>query len=167
VTCDKIRNELDAFAGRELSEKRKAVVEEHLRSCEECRRELAKLERLAAILHADSIPEVPANLAARIAAHGKSQLAQSKRAHLPRIYWWDAMPALTRAAAVLVMLVGLGAGAWLGLKVAANSHAQIAVVASEEADIAASTHADYLSDSPSGSTANVYMALANSTGGGR
>ena len=167
MSCERIRKELGAYADRELPAQRRSAVAEHLRTCEGCSRELARIERLASLLREDSIPEVPAGLAERIIAHGQRQ--QKRRTHyrLPQIVWWDSMPSYMRAAAVVVLMVGLSVGTLLGLNVARNENRPLTTVATPAPDPTASFHADYLSGSPTGSTANVYLTLASSTGEGR
>jgi anti-sigma factor RsiW len=167
VTCDRIRNQLGAFADRELSATERSAVEEHLRSCEKCREEMARLERLASTVQESVIPEVPAGLAARIVARGQTQLASPKPRRLLHIDWWEALPSTMRAAAVIVLMVGLSVGTWLGWNSAGVTRVPMVAATVPDPDPASSIHADYLSDSPGGSPAEVYLTLAAPTDGGR
>ncbi|HEU4754567.1 MAG TPA: zf-HC2 domain-containing protein [Armatimonadota bacterium] len=107
--CRKVRNELSAYADRELAPARARAVEEHLAGCEDCRRELHSLTRL--VRCATSIPqeEVPAGLHGRIltrlayATAGPAPVAAAPRPTPSPLFW--IFPAFAGAAAA----IGLGA----------------------------------------------------------
>jgi anti-sigma factor RsiW len=163
VTCDKAQSRLHAYADRALSDPQAEEMEHHLRSCAPCREQYAALERLAGAMQAFTIPEVPDGLASRIVARARLQQPAAKRIYWHRLEGWVAMPAPMRAAAIFVLLVGLGAGTLLGLATSGTSKTPIAV-ANAGADPATAMHLDYLSSTPGGSTADAYLALASEGG---
>ncbi len=61
------REALSAYLDDALGIEERSVVDRHLASCEDCRAELAALERLAAAMRAERIPPPPADLAVKIA----------------------------------------------------------------------------------------------------
>jgi anti-sigma factor RsiW len=172
VTNDRLHNKLNAYVDHKLSAKLMEEVPLHLRTCEDCRKELARIEKLVSILKEDAIPDVPPDLAARIVAHGRRQLS-GRIAHpwrwlVPHIYTWDSMPGYVRAAAAVVLIVGLTVGTLLGLSVSHEGNDQNVTIATQESDPVAVFNLDYFSDTPSGSLTQVYAALSTpQTGVGR
>ena len=148
--------------------KQAAEFELHLRSCESCAQELDRLTQLASLLREEVVPVVSSSLAARIVLQGQQQLSGRKRIHIPPVLWWDALPSYMRAAAVIVLMVGLSMGTLLGLSVSKKAQDQAAASIRPETDPALAIHLDYFTDSPSGSPAQAYLALATpSSGEGR
>ncbi|MFU8781095.1 MAG: zf-HC2 domain-containing protein [Kiritimatiellia bacterium] len=62
IACEEIREQLSSYMLRELGEKQSRFVHEHLRLCEDCRREAARIEKAAALLrHEDGTGVVGAH----------------------------------------------------------------------------------------------------------
>jgi putative zinc finger protein len=95
-----------AFADGELSGEEGRAVEEHLRGCERCRRELTIQQDLSSALAREPTPGTSAGLRQRIEGMGEPQPARSDRGSAFRLRW--ASPAL----AALVLL-GIAGGAAL------------------------------------------------------
>jgi predicted anti-sigma-YlaC factor YlaD len=167
VTCDKIQARLSAYLDHELSSAVAETVAGHLRSCESCRLELARLERLAAALTADAIPDVPPYLAAGIVLRGRQQISQRRPSALSRVIRWDAMPVYMRAAAAVVLVVGLSLGTILGLAVSRRDSVQVTSLTPQDNSVATAIHLDYFTDSPKGSPVQAYLALATPAAEGR
>lgn len=91
---DRVRERLSAWLDGELTAEERREVAADLEGCEECRRELAALERLDAALGSLGAP-VPARLAERVLDR-----LQPRR----RRYWWQSLA----MAASLVLGIVLG-----------------------------------------------------------
>ena len=96
-----------AYADGELEPGRRSEVEEHLRFCEECRRELESIERLRGLCSALEPPEVPLEGDWRRCLEGAFR---RRRAHLVAGWLRVAMAwgCGVAAAVVLVLVVLLG-----------------------------------------------------------
>jgi anti-sigma factor RsiW len=171
VTCDKVQSRLSACIDGILPEKLETEIKHHLAHCPSCQAELERLIRLSAILRTAAVPDVPPFLADRIVAHGQQQLAREthgkRLVFLPQVNWLLELPGYMKAAAAVVLLVGLSAGVLLGLSYSKAPISKVAVVVEPETDPVSSVHPDFLSESPGGSPAQVYLALASSTTEGR
>jgi anti-sigma factor RsiW len=165
VTCDRVRTRLGAYVDHELPAKQAAEFELHLRSCEACAQELDRLTQLASLLREDVVSVVSSSLAARIVLQGQQQLSGRKRIHIPPVLWWDALPSYMRAAAVIVLMVGISMGTLLGMSVSKRAEGPVAVSITPDSDPALAIHLDYFTDSPSGSPAQAYLALATPPSG--
>lgn len=160
MTCDRVRTRLSAYVDQELSAGLTKEVELHLPSCESCRHELARLQKLAFVLAANPLPPVPVDLAERILRQSQMPRTVHRRIHIPRMVWWNTMPGYMRAAAVVVLMVGLTAGTFMGLSVSPRDNSPLAAIAVQDSALTSSLHLDIFSDSPSGSPAEAYLAMA-------
>ena len=68
VTCAAVEGDLSALIDAELAQERDALVRSHVVSCVHCQRTLAALRGVDAALVAAALPEVPADLRARLDA---------------------------------------------------------------------------------------------------
>jgi anti-sigma factor RsiW len=170
VTCVRIRSRLSAYVDRELSAGLTEEITLHLRTCEDCRSELVRTQKLTSVLKEDVVPDVPAALAQRIVARGRQQLSgrivHPRRWLVPHIHAWDFMPAYMRAAAVVVLIVGLTVGTLLGLSVSHQGNDQNVTTTTQESDPVAVLNLDYFSDTPTGSLPQVYAALSTAQNSG-
>jgi predicted anti-sigma-YlaC factor YlaD len=172
VDCDKVQKKLAAYVDRELPASITADIEQHLRRCGDCRVESDRLQRLTVVIREDTLPAAPSELAARIIALGQHHLAeQSGHRHrfpLPKIVWWETLPGYMRAAAALVLILGLTAGTLMGLSVNRSSEVAATPISSSASDPVSVLNLDYFSETPAGSLTQVYLSLSDpQASGGR
>lgn len=68
MNCHEVEAKLDNYVGRELAIAESAALEDHLESCSSCRRKLAHLRQVTALLYRLPVEEPAPNLTARIVA---------------------------------------------------------------------------------------------------
>jgi len=77
MNCNEAQTRLDLYAEGELSPDERRAVETHLRSCPTCRRRLANLEQMVALLRAlpreEPGPELTAHILARLGQRPRQQ----------------------------------------------------------------------------------------------
>jgi anti-sigma factor RsiW len=167
MRCGTVQRKLDAYAAEELTPSLRRKMEAHLEACPACRRELARLRELATLLaDAPAPPPVPDGFAERLMAKAPRRLAERQAAPRPAwhpLRWWAEAPAMMRAAAAAVLLIGLAAGTLMGWQTSQRA----ATSQTMAADPVATYGLDYLADAPEGSLAGVYLSLASSRDEGR
>jgi anti-sigma factor RsiW len=163
VTCEIIQSRLSAYVDGELPAPHAAHVAEHLARCPQCRAAHERLEALAAVLHGAAVPAVPAALSARVLAAGQAVLAR-RSLRLFRVLPWLAdlnnLPGYMKAAASVVLLIGLGTGAFLGMKVSTPSAPLSVAQTTSDSDPAVVLGFDFFADAPQGSLSQSYLELA-------
>ncbi len=110
MDCKKTIRYLGAYMDGELSEKRHALVKEHLASCESCRRHLEEMLELEAILKESlPVPPLPEGLTQRIMAEARESLsAKPQRSpHWWPVEWIYGLSAPMKAAAVVAVMLAL------------------------------------------------------------
>jgi len=165
MECHEIRSTLHAYAEGRLSHGERSRVQSHLRACASCQAALARMDRVAAVLLDSEVEPVPARLVESVMAAARKQQRERLLAVRGPLAWWRAAPAAMRAAAVLFLLTGVGAGIGLGW-------ASAPAVARERTVANVSPvglySLDYLSEAPAGSLTERFMTLATATNeGGR
>jgi anti-sigma factor RsiW len=113
--CNENMELLAAFVDRELGEKDRARVEEHLDACADCRRELEALKRVDAMFRAASAPEVSARewdemSAALDGAMSVPTHRDRERSSRGGFGGWALSAAALAAAAVITAVFLLGSG---------------------------------------------------------
>ena len=104
-------DELQDFLDGRLDEPKRSRVEEHLATCDQCRRELEALRWLARdVLGTLPAEEVPSALAARVgfaldAVDSEARRGRATRRSLRRVVRWAAAGTLLIAAALAIVLV--------------------------------------------------------------
>ncbi len=113
MNCRKVLKKINRYMDNELSASQAAAVDEHLRACRDCREAMARHAGIAAVLNTLELPEPPADfpLRVRLAAEKRSEAAKQKVVAFPRLH---TMPAASRAAAAVVLFLGLALGALSG-----------------------------------------------------
>lgn len=162
MRCDTVRKKLDRAIRQELAPRLRESVEAHLRECEDCRRHLARQERLAVVLM--SVPEppaVPEGFGDRLMAAAQQRKAASRP--VPRLRRrigrrWPLAPFGTKAAQVAAIAGGLLLGVAMGQQTWPSVHSGGTQDASQ-ADPLAAYELGYLGDTPGGSLAQSYLIL--------
>ena len=161
MRCDTVQKKLDRFARQELAPRLRESVEAHLRECEDCRRHLARQERLEAVLTSVSEPPaVPEGFGDRLMTAARQR--QAARRPVPELRLlgqrWPSVPFGTRVAQTAVLAGGLLLGVIMGQQTWQSVHPATTKQTSQ-ADPLAAYELDYLGDAPGGSLAQSYLML--------
>ena len=118
LSCLRYRRRLGAFLDGELDQRESKAVEIHLRKCMSCSAVLQGLHLLGPALHTLETPAPPLDLASKIltAARGRRQTGETITEVIqlhknPQSAWTWALRGATAAA----LIIGLGAGTYMGL----------------------------------------------------
>jgi len=156
-----VQRKLDAYASNELPPQVRSGVDEHLRSCERCRRELGRLRRLGGVLEAARGAPLPAGFADRLMQKARRRRAAAAAAtSWPNpLQWWQQNPVAVRVAVAASLLIGLALGGLLGADTwSAAAHEKPA------ADPVAIYNLDYLSAAPDGSMGQAFSSMITASG---
>ncbi|MFP4502730.1 MAG: zf-HC2 domain-containing protein [Candidatus Hydrogenedentota bacterium] len=160
MRCEDIQTRRAAYVLGELLPEERRLVQGHLRQCAACQAALAQTDWLAAALLKADAPPVPAGLGERVMAAAYKRQREMPVAAWNPLAWWRAAPAAMRAAAVLCLLIGVGAGFGLGWASAPVVTAERPAAQDSPLELYS---LDYLGAAPAGSLAERYMALATGT----
>lgn len=158
--CDEVQKLLEPYALGQLAPEERRPVDLHLAGCEDCRSSKARLESLVRLLRRETLPAPPEGMPERVLDRARQRLrptvVEPWRPSLLR--WWPAASVPLRAAAVLLLGLGLLAGGFMGrdVGVRGESHGD---ARRARAHAAAEYHLDCLSEAPSGSLAGAYLRL--------
>ncbi len=136
-------------------------IADHLDSCPECRQAADRLQKLGPILQGIPVPTIPERLSERVLILAKKRLEHRRpmQAWLWFTFrWWTSENAGMRAAAAVVLLTGLAAGAFLGWNTWQGSVNTIASPPTNTVDVEAAYNLDMLGSLPAGSIEQAYLA---------
>jgi anti-sigma factor RsiW len=158
MNCYDFRKKVNRFADGELSEPSLSVMREHAAGCSACRRRLLEIRGLSAVLASDPMPEVPPGFSQTVMNKARPAGA-SRPASVAWFHpgWWNEMTLPARAAAVVLLMAGIGVGTFMGWEA---SQAGKSPSAATQQDTVAQYGLDYFMETPSGSLAQVYLAMA-------
>jgi anti-sigma factor RsiW len=166
MRCEKVRLTIDAYVSGDLAPRDLAAIEEHVRTCDGCRREAEVARRLVALGQALPAPPVPDGFAQRVQTLARQRIARPTFT-VPiwnLAAWWRLVPAPMHAAAAAVLVVGLSVGLVMGWTTLPTNQVPPAQTTAQ-ADPLDAYNLDYLGDAPSGSLADSYLALVSGRNG--
>jgi anti-sigma factor RsiW len=155
VHCERVRERLSAYLDGELPPEGLRGVEDHLRTCLDCRRAHSRLIRLGALLAEVDLP-VPAGFAERVLAAAQKPSAQPATTRPVRVFRRLA----TQAAGAALVAASLLIGVFLGRNLASVSTPS-QVSPPTPPDPLALYHLDSFGGVPQGSLPQSYLALAS------
>jgi anti-sigma factor RsiW len=162
MRCQAVRNKLDRLSRQELAPRVRAAVEAHLNVCSDCRRYLAREERLTALLvDAPAPPPIPKGFGDRliVAARRRQAVRRPVPGPLWRLRWPSPSASVGKKAAQAVALAGgLIIGVFMGHQTWRSAHATIPQPAIQS-DPLAVYQLDSMTDAPAGSLAQSYLTL--------
>ena len=160
MRCKHVTRRLDAYATGEVSARDRVRIEAHLATCESCRQALTNLERMGELLNRATVPLVPEGFADRVMTLARTRAASPVRADsLWNVAAWrQALSIPVRAAAAVVLVLGLAMGILMGRGV---WQSPTPATANSASDPLAAYNVDYLTDTPSGSLAESYLSLTS------
>ena len=165
MRCRKVKERLDAYVSDEIAPAERVRLAKHLAYCADCRRALATVARLKAVASGSAVPPVPEGFADRLIAIARQRAAQPAGVKTNWRTWLPGrFPASIpmRAAAAAAVVFGLSLGILMGRSAfTAAPPKQVVVEQVEPADPLATYNMDALSDTPDGSLAQTYLALAS------
>ena len=161
MRCRQVQKYLHAYHDAELPAGVCEAVAGHLRTCAGCRQALTRLEQLADLLHTARASPVPPGFADRVLARARS-LAEAAPQGLGarRTFFgsWIAAPTAVRAAAAIVVGIGLAGGTVMGWQTGRRTAAPPAAD-----DPVVVYNLDYLGGTPEGSLPGAYLTLVASS----
>lgn len=157
MNCQDMQNRISDYLDGRLSRAERDVVKTHLKECPFCSAALAVVDPVADVLLRSEDLVVPPDLADITMAAARRRVRREQPASWSLLSWWRLAPVSLQAAAVGVLVIGLGLGFVLG-KSTAISIAPEATITSQE-DPLEVYQLDYLGDAPSGSLTDTYLAL--------
>lgn len=157
MNCQDIQSKLADYIDGRLSGIERSQLRTHLVSCVSCRSELAKLDPFALLLLQTDPPPVPPDLTSRILAAARDRNCREQTSSWNPLSWWRLAPVSMQAAAVGILVVGLGLGFALGKSTAESVTAGATI--GPQADPLEVYQLDYFGDAPSGSLADAYLVL--------
>ncbi len=164
MRCKAVWNKLDRLSRQEIEPRMRERIEAHLRSCAECRQHLVPQERLKALLaSAPAPPAIPGGFGERLRVMARQRQAerQSVPASLWHLRWLSPRASVVRKAAQAVALAaGLLIGVLMGQQTWRSAHSPVPEQVVQP-DAIAVYELDYLTDAPSGSLVEGYLALTN------
>lgn len=149
MQCSNFQRKISDYIGKRLPEREAGGFLDHASLCPECRRLLEEEERLTTLLNSVPATPLPAGLESRILA---ALPRRARHVSMTPPLWWTTASRGFRAAAVVVLMVGLTLGALLGRGL--NQ-------ASSAGDVNAVTYygLDQFSEAPDGTLAAAYLSL--------
>jgi len=161
MRCHRVREKLDRFVRGELTPRLRESIEAHLRECPDCRRQLARQERLVAVLASvPEPPDVPEGFGDRLMAAARQRQASRPVPGLRRRIGrrWASIPLGEQAARAAVLAGGLLVGLLMGQQTWQSVQSADEKPTSQ-ADPLSGYAMDSMSDAPGGSLAQSYLTL--------
>ena len=157
MQCPNFQRKISDYIGKRLSESDTTDFLGHASSCPDCRRLLAHEERLAGLLKSLPAVPLPPGLESRILA---SLPRRARHVTMSPPLWWTTASRSFRAAAVIVLMVGVTLGTLIGR----GLHR---VPPAGDVNAEAYYGLDQFSEAPDGTLTAAYLSLVTSDAEGR
>ena len=163
--CDRAQALMDRYVNEGFPPDERESFEIHLRGCPDCQQQLAKLQRLLAVLQSVPSPPVPQGFVDRVMARAQCEVRApqpSSRAQPALRRWWEHLGTARLANAIGAVAAGLLLGLVLGQQTwqyAASTSQPARPMSGIDAETVYSL--DYLSGSAGGSFTETYLALTS------
>lgn len=164
MKCNEVIALLDAYIAGELSPDKRAKVDLHVETCDDCLDVLERAKRLESILSETQVPPVPDHFASQVLVETKNRRKRKASAWSIKS-WWRTFPAPMRAASAAILLTGAVIGMAFGWKTAPVSSSAALVQVEKGEPVLAEYGLDALGDAPKGSLAESYQALLEGRNG--
>lgn len=168
MNCKNILSRLHAYEDGELPEKPMREIEEHLRACPACRRELDRLRELGDILDSLTVPPLPQGLAIIVMAEARKRapVFQEHKSFFPwewqPLRWLFDMSVPLRLAAFAMVLLASLLGMFMSKELSATWNHQTSVTKTENLD-----GFEWFSPTPPASLSSAYLTLTLTTTDGQ
>jgi hypothetical protein len=166
MSCDQVKDKLNAYLDNELAPHDKESVSAHLSACEACQKILAHLQNLTLFVQGSIIPDPPQNLMKQIIT--KTRLRHSNPSFLSQFYsvfsnWWFLETPAMHVVAVVSLLFTLSFGSFLGWSIFINHESPSMNSTNQTALLLSAYNLDVLSDLPEGSLPHAYLTLSSTS----
>jgi len=155
MRCSEVKQKLDLLATRDLAQSERERIEDHLKSCADCRAALARVRRFEELLTVSPAPPVPDGFAARVVAQAKERQAIATRSG--RIPWVSLRSRWKRFEFSVGTAIALAAGLVIGVFMGHETWRPGA--ATGPADPLAASGFEYLIEPGGDSLAQAYLEL--------
>jgi anti-sigma factor RsiW len=166
MRCKYLKQKLDRYIQGDLPEPISEKIERHLHKCHDCADVLSRIKKLNELFEDISSTPVPDGFSERLMqlARQKQYLQQEREPAVIRLWEWFDRTGLKKSTAAAVLIVGLAIGMLMGRDNWQSSDVQ-SVGKSQMVQIepTAIYKLDYLTDTPRGSLADVYLTLMSTT----
>lgn len=163
MRCRAVQEKLNLHATGELPPSLGARIESHLQACPACRKELAKLRKLEALLRTATTPPVPEGFAGRVLAEAKKRapatVAARPLARRVALLSWERLGRWMGAAAALA--VGLMLGVFMEHATWRAAGLRPSVAAAQPVDPLAASSFEHLVEPGGDSLAQTYLQLTS------
>lgn len=161
MRCSEVQQKLDLLATQELASSLRERMEDHLESCAECRKALAKLRQFEDLLTASPAPPVPHGFAARVVAQAKErQVTITRSGRMPRVSLRSRWKRFEfSAGTATALLAGLVIGVFMGHETWRPDGRQPPAAATRPTDPLAASGFEYLIEPGGDSLAQAYLGL--------
>ncbi len=157
MNCQNMQNRISDYLDGRLSRAERDLVKTHLMECPFCIVALAEVDPVAAVLLRSEDPVVPPDMADITMAAARRHMRRKQRTSWSLLSWWRLAPVYMQAAAVGVLVIGLGLGFVLGKSTAKSTEPEATITS--QANPLEVYRLDYFGDAPSGSLTDAYLAL--------
>jgi anti-sigma factor RsiW len=165
MRCDRAQALIETYVSEGLPPDEREPFEIHLHGCRDCQQQLAKLQRLLAILQSVPSPPVPQGFVDRVMASAQCEVQASQSSpgsQLALRRWWEQLGTASLVNTACALAAGLLVGLVLGQQTwryTVNNTGPIRPMAGIDAETVSSL--DYLSGPPGGSFTETYLALTS------
>ena len=159
MRCEDLQSRLETYADGGMPPGERGAAATHLRNCADCRRALARIDSVAAVLAQSEPPPVPTGFASRVMAAAQSRQLAIATAGWNPVRWWRRVSRPMHAAAAAVLIVGVAAGVVMGWTARPSTVETQGLEAAAEGDALDAYNLDYLGDAPAGSLADSYFVV--------
>lgn len=164
MQCQQVQLLLNRYIDGEISEAVRGELDRHLEACAVCRAEVELLRKLEPLLAELPVPPLPADLTTSILRRAATPERTGSSVIIWRDWWTSATTPL-RAAAVVILMVGLAVGGILGRSVNGKPLRSNTDVRSAAVIPLTVYELDDLGGLPDGSLSEAYLELLTPAGG--
>jgi anti-sigma factor RsiW len=164
MRCKEILARLDAYLDGELPADQGHVVDDHLTTCQACRRQLERLRQVGDFLDVLDVPPLPQGFAARV-------MAEARRRDLPLpekrplfgvdwlpLRWFTELTIPMRLAACAMVLLACLLGTIMSRDISMSGGSRTTIAEAENLD-----GFEWFSPTPPASLGSAYLALASTS----
>lgn len=160
MKCFDFKKAINRYADGEMAETDKVAMQQHADECPACRHRLREIQRLSTVLATDHVPDMPLGFVDAVMRRARA-IEKPQRGEtisfLPA--GWRAMTRPVKIAAAAMLVMSMGLGALMGWDASASQTRKPSLGAAKP-DLVVQSSLDYFAETPAGSLARVYLALA-------
>jgi len=167
MNCGNLSNKLGRYLDGELAPSSESAVRDHLDSCPACRADAEHQRCLAAFLTSSPIEPAPANLTRSILFEARQRISARQGSSfdilVDMVGWFRSAGRPLRWAAASTITFGILIGVMMGRHMASPGEQ---IQAANQSSLVEIYSLDFLSESPSGTLSDRYLAMVDGTSRG-